>query len=944
VLGNGTILLASLGYLGVLFAIAWVGDRWAGTGRSLIANPYVYTLSIAVYCTAWTFYGSVGRAAETGVGFLPIYLGPTLSAMLGWFVLRKIVRISRIYRITSIADFIASRYGKSTALGGLVTIVAVIGILPYISLQLKAVSTSYTVLRHYPDLDRLAGGRVPAVWEDTALFVALLLAAFTIIFGTRNIDVTERHEGMVAAIAFESLFKLLAFLAVGGFVTYGLFDGAGALFTQALADPLLVNRMQMGSVPGGYTGWFALTLASMFAVMFLPRQFHVAVVENVDEDHVRKAAWLFPLYLFAINLFVLPLAFGGALLFPDGSVDPDTYVLTLPMAEGQLGLALFVFLGGLSAATGMVIVATIALSTMVSNDLVVPVLLRMRGRPFEGKLDPARLLIGIRRATIVLVLLLGYLYFRYIGESYALVTIGLVSFCAAAQFAPAVLLGLYWKGASRIGAIAGLSGGFLVWLYTLLIPGFARSGWLPVQFLEEGPFGLASLHPYRLFGLEGFDPISHSLFWSLLVNTALLVGLSLYRTLSLVERIQAERFVDVYGDGAARLDTPIWHGAATVEELQMLVGRFLGEDRVRIEFDAWSVARGRTLGPHDRADQSVVGFAEQLLAGAIGAASARVMIGALAGGDVPSLEDVMDILDETSQVRSYSRRLEQKSRELETATAELRAANTRLQELDRLKDEFVATVSHELRTPLTSIRAFSEILLNNRDMEVAQREEFLQIVVKESERLTRLINEVLDLAKIESGRMDWHVEELDLRELVDDALAAVSQLLREREIELERDLPSTPMIARVDRDRIVQLLINLLSNAAKFCNTASGRIVLRLDERTKDYRLEVEDNGSGIAPEHAERIFEKFQQIEDDSVGKPAGTGLGLAISRRIAEHHGGRLHIEHSEPGCTVFAFELPRPDQTRSGPVAAGGSPGNESSGERTRDSGNHIERYGE
>ena len=367
------IFVTSFGYLCLLFAIAYYGDKRADAGRSLIANPYIYALSIAVYCTSWTFYGSVGRAASSGVGFLPIYLGPTLMFTLGWFVLRKIIRISKLNHITSIADFVSSRYGKSHLLGGLVTVIAVVGILPYISLQLKAVSTSFNVILHYPEVIVQAGLAGSPLHADTALYVALLLAMFTILFGTRTIEATEHHQGMVAAIAFESVVKLLAFLAVGVFVTFGMFDGPGDLFGRAAALPELRRLMTLEGAGGN---WVALTALAMMAIICLPRQFQVAVVENTDESHLNKAMWLFPLYLLAINVFVLPIAFGGLLRFPGGGVDADTFVLALPMAEESPWLALFVFIGGLSAATAMVIVATIALSTMVSNDLVMPVLLR----------------------------------------------------------------------------------------------------------------------------------------------------------------------------------------------------------------------------------------------------------------------------------------------------------------------------------------------------------------------------------------------------------------------------------------------------------------------------------------------------------------------------------------------------------------------------------------
>ncbi|MGH8676555.1 MAG: histidine kinase, partial [Burkholderiales bacterium] len=397
------IVVTSFAYLGLLFAIAYYADQRADAGRSVIDSPYIYSLSLAVYATAWTFYGSVGRAAEDGVGFLPIYIGPTLMIALWWVVMRKILRISKRNRITSLADFIASRYGKSALLGGVVTVIAVIGILPYISLQLKAVSSSFTIVLQYPEIVMPATlGRVPLL-QDTALWVALILAAFTILFGTRHLDAAEHHEGMVAAIAFESLVKLVAFLAVGAWVSWGIYDGFGDIFARAAARPELAPMLSpLEGIAGGYSSWTWLTVLSMLAIMFLPRQFQVAVIENKNEQHLKKAIWLFPVYMLAINVFVLPIAFGGRLHFPAGTVDTDTFVLTLPMAEKQELLALVVFIGGLSAATGMVIVETIALSTMVCNDLLMPVLLRTPGLRLNERRDLTGLLLGIRRGAIVL--------------------------------------------------------------------------------------------------------------------------------------------------------------------------------------------------------------------------------------------------------------------------------------------------------------------------------------------------------------------------------------------------------------------------------------------------------------------------------------------------------------------------------------------------------------
>ncbi|MGA6925559.1 MAG: histidine kinase, partial [Desulfosarcina sp.] len=500
-LATETVIFVSLCYIGILFGVAYYGDKRAGIGRSIISNPYIYALSLAVYCTAWTFYGSVGRAASAGPAFLTIYLGPTLMVTLGWLVLKKIVRISKIHRITSIADFIGSRYGKSMTLGGVVTVIAVLGIIPYISLQLKAISSSFLLTQQYPSLKPLSYAGNIGLWNDTAFYVALFLAVFATLFGTRNLEATERHEGLVAAIAFESIVKLVAFLAVGIFVTFFLYNGFADLNRKALASPEVRLLMTLPKEAGVFSSWFAHIFLSMMAIVFLPRQFQVMVVENVNEAHLNKAIWLFPLYLVAINLFVLPVALAGKLSFGSSGLDADMFVLTLPMADKQAFLTLLVSIGGMSAATGMVIVETVALSTMICNDLVMPVLLHMPSLKLAQRRDLTSILLFIRRMGIILVLLMGYAYYHYAGEHYTLVSIGLTSFAAVAQFAPAMLIGIFWKGGTRTGALLGLVAGFSSWCYTLFLPSLAGAGLMPRDFLEHGPFGIAFLKPFELFGL-----------------------------------------------------------------------------------------------------------------------------------------------------------------------------------------------------------------------------------------------------------------------------------------------------------------------------------------------------------------------------------------------------------------------------------------------------------
>lgn len=904
-LESWVVLSVSLLYLCALFAIAYFGDKRAEQGRSLVANPYIYTLSIAVYCTSWTYYGSVGFAAVNGLGFLTIFLGPTLVFLAWPFLLGKLVRISKANRITSIADLMSSRYGKSTVLGGLVTVIAVIGIMPYISLQLKAVSTSFTMLLDFPDLTETGRLADVPIFSDTTLLVALVMALFAILFGTRHIDASEHHEGLVAAIAFESLVKLAAFLAVGLFVVYGLYDGFGDLFSKAMAYDN-IRRVMVVEGGGDYSRWITMTVLSMAAIVCLPRQFHVTVVENVSESHLRKAVWLFPLYLLLINIFVLPIAVAGLLKFPGPDIDADTFVLTLPLVAQREGIALLAYIGGLAAATGMVIVAAIALSTMMCNNLIMPILLRIDRLKLTSRGDLTGLLLTVRRGSILFILLLGYAYYRFIGESYALVTIGLVSFAAAAQFAPAILAGIFWKGATRLGALSGLTAGFLVWVYTLLLPSFARSGWLPLNFVLDGPWGIEWLKPYALFGMQDYGHLTHSLIWSMMANCGTLITVSLFTRQSALERVQAALFVDAFrlrSDDGSRFR----RGSATVADIQDLMVRFTGRKRAEKMLSAYAQSRGVNIGKLQEADADLVDFSERVLAGVIGSASASVMVSSVVKGAVVGLEDVMVILDETSQVIEYSHRLEQKSAELERTTAELRAANERLKELDRLKDEFLSTISHELRTPLTSIRSFSEILYDHPDVSRSQREEFLGIIIRESARLTRLINHILDLAKMEAGQFVWQMEDISPAMVIDEALAAVGGLFGEKNVLLDVDIePGLPPL-RVDKDRMIQVLVNLLANAVKFCDRGKGRVWLRACRDRDSLLLSVRDNGIGIPEAEQDTVFDKFRQVSAGRKGNPGGSGLGLAISRQIVEHFGGRIWVDGGEGQGACFYIRLP-------------------------------------
>jgi Na+/proline symporter len=513
---------------------------------------------------------------------------------LGYPLILKIVRLAKAQNITSIADFIAARYGKNQVVAAIVTVVAVIGAVPYIALQLKAVSASLITVLGKPQTEAV----LAPVFGDLALIVAITMAAFAVLFGTRHSDATEHQEGLMLAIATESLVKLVAFLVVGLFVLFFLFDGPLDLYHRAEARGDILPMFETFKP----ATWATMTLLSFVAIVLLPRQFHVMVVENNGEDELRRAVWLFPLYLILINLFVVPIAIAGLLMFPKGSVDSDMFVLSLPMFAGSGWLALLAFVGGLSAATAMVIVESVAVAIMVSNDLVVPLMLRRRGET-GTRADMHKLLLFARRFSIFCVLLLAYLYYHIAGEA-QLAQIGLLSFAAVAQFAPAFFGGLFWRQATARGAIAGLSCGVGVWAYTLLLPSFVAAGLLDRTILDAGLFGIVELRPQALFGLEA-TPLTHGVFWSLGLNIVAFIVVSLLTRATAIERLQANVFVE--SDSVPIVPSfRLWRSSVSVEELISTVARDLGEVRTRLSFESFWQQRRVSVEPRRGADMRLL--------------------------------------------------------------------------------------------------------------------------------------------------------------------------------------------------------------------------------------------------------------------------------------------------------------------------------------------------
>ncbi|MFD1695096.1 PAS domain-containing hybrid sensor histidine kinase/response regulator [Roseibium aestuarii] len=646
------VIFAAVAYILLLFAIASYGDRKSRrVGLSARGRPVIYALSLSVYCTSWTFYGSVGNSTRTGLEFLTIYLGPMLVFAFGYPLVRRVVRIAKAERITSIADFIGARYGKSQSVSAIATMIAVIGIVPYIALQLKAVSQSLTTMIGPVDAGALASLSLPYV--DIALITAIGMAVFSWLFGTRHIDATEHQEGLMLAIAAEAIVKLVAFLAIGIWVCYGLYDGPGDL-TRRITEAPEVRAVFQQPLDGG--NWLIMTLLSAFAVLLLPRQFHVTVTENNSEQELRRAAWLFPLYLVAINLFVVPIAAAGLLRFGQ-DVNPDTFVLALPMDAGQSWLALFAFVGGLSASTAMVIVATVALAIMICNDIAVPLILRRRSEDeiiAGGGQDMSRLLLNTRRMAIFAILLLAYAFYLTVGDSAALASIGLLSFAAIAQFAPAFVGALVWRRATARGAIAGMCVGFAFWLYTLLLPNFASSGVLSPTILDFGPFGISALRPQALLGLE-IDPFIHGNLWALGSNFLFFVVFSLTRKPDQAERLQSNLFVPAELASTPSLRTA--RSSVTAGDLLATIARYLGAERTQRSFTRYGRERGLAVDPDELADSSLLRFAEQLLASAVGAASSRLILSLMLKRNDPSTQEAAKLLDDASAAIQYNRDL-----------------------------------------------------------------------------------------------------------------------------------------------------------------------------------------------------------------------------------------------------------------------------------------------
>ncbi|WP_040249443.1 sensor histidine kinase [Psychroserpens mesophilus] len=894
-MNNYLLVFIIIIYLAVLFYIAFLAEKKKQS--KWVNNPYVYTLSLAVYCSAWTYYGSIGIAANSGIDFLPIYLGPVIAAPLWILVLRKIIRISKQHKISSIADFISLRYGNHKFLGALVTLICLFGTVPYISLQLKAVSETFEIMADETSYISTT------ILDDSTFYVALLLAVFATFFGTQNTDASEKHKGIIASVAFESILKLVFFLIIGIYITFYLFDGTSDIYNQISVLDNFKSLTTLDGVEDGFN-WFFMIALSFMAIFLLPRQFQVAVLENNREKHLKKAIWLFPLYLLLFNVFVIFIAWAGKLTFGDSS-NAEYYTLLLPLQNENTFLATLVFLGGFSAVISMVIVSTLALSTMVSNNLIIPYGFLdkfIKNQPERN----SKYIKNIRRVSIFTIIIVAYVFYVSFSKELSLYSIGLISFVIIAQLAPSFFIGLFWNRGSSKATIIGMISGFAIAIYTLVLPFVIKAYTGSDDFVQNGIHGITMLKPYALFGIDFLSPPAHAFFWSMTVNIMCYLLFSLMYKGHYRERNYAEMFVDSKNFTTLQDSALVWKGEAYVADIKSVLIRFLGEKRanraLKIFFTKYNMSPDTQM-----ADARLINFSEKLLTGSIGSASAKILIDNVVKEEQISLVEVLKILEESKENIVNNKILLEKSTELSQLSLKLKDANEELISKDKQKDEFLDTVAHELKTPITGIRAATELLMDeDDDMPKDIKIQFLKNILQDSDRLGRLINNILDFEKLETGRLNLDIQRYDLQKTIKKAMSSISQIAAKKDISIVNKNTHSFKLS-YDEDRILQVLTNLISNAIKFCEPKTGKIAVDYKLGNEHVEISVTDNGKGIPNEDHDYIFDKFYQSKHQNTVKPHGSGLGLAITKQIIEKHNGKIWAQKDVKNGAKLVFTLP-------------------------------------
>ena len=893
-MSNYVLIIIIMAYLALLFYIAFLAEKNAKS--KWVNNPYVYTLSLAVYCSAWTYYGSVGIAANSGIDFLPIYLGPIIAAPLWIIVMRKVIRISKQHKISSIADFISLRYGNNRFLGALITVICVLATVPYISLQLKAISETFGIMT------RKSNYVATTVFDDSTFYIAVLLAVFAAFYGTQKTDASEKHRGIVVSAAFESILKLVFFLVIGIYVTYYLFDGTGDIYNKISETKNFESLVKLNGLESGFN-WFFMMSLSFMAIFLLPRMFQVSVVENSREKHLKQAIWLFPLYLFLFNIFVIYIAWGGKLTFGN-SVNPEYFTLLLPLENNNTFLALLVFLGGFSAVISMVVVSTLALSTMVSNNLIIPYGFLDKFIKGQSEIN-ANYIKSIRRISIFLLIIVAYFFYINFSIELSLYAIGLISFVIIAQLAPSFFIGLFWNRGSSKAAITGIIIGSLITFYTLILPFTFEAFSDSREFTEHGLFNISYLKPYALFGIDFLSPAAHAFFWSLSVNTLSYLIISLVFKGNYRERNYAEMFVDSKNYTSLQDSALVWKGEAYVQDIKNVLIKFLGEERSQRALNLFFL---KYKLPNDSqiADARLINFSEKLLTGSIGSASAKILIAGVVKEEEISLLEVLKILEESKETIANNRVLQEKSTELTNLTKKLKEVNEELIVKDKQKDEFLDTVAHELKTPITGIRAATELLIDeSEDMPGEMKAQFLKNILQDSDRLSRLIHNILDFEKLSTGREQLILNRNSIKKTVVKAISSIQHIASKKEIRIVHN-HLVDFDLHYDEDRIIQVLTNLMSNAIKFCEPKKGIITISYKLINGYVEIYVKDNGKGISQEDHNFIFDKFYQSKYQNTIKPQGSGLGLAISKQIIEKHKGKIWVKNNKKNGATFGFKL--------------------------------------
>ena len=869
-------------YLGLLFFIAF----WAEKKKSnfWVNNPYIYALSLAVYCSAWTYYGSIGVAADQGLEYLAIYIGPVIIIPAWIYINSKIIRISRVNKISSIADFISLRYGNSRFLGALVAVVCILAVIPYIGLQIKAISESY----HLITITEISDN----IFFDSATYVVLIIALFSGYYGTRYVDASEKRLGIISAVAFESFLKLIFFIIFGFFMVYGIFNGFEDLYEKASKLPDFQQKNTFNGLEGGFN-WFLMCMLSMTAIFLLPRQFHTTIIENRTEKHLKTAIWLFPLYLLLINFFVFPIAWGGKVLFAGQNVNPEFFSILIPQKFGNTIMAAMVFFGGLSACISMIIISSISLSVMLSNNIIIPYGL-LNNFKTETENTNSKTIVNIRRISIFSLIILGFIFYKFLIIDSSLFSVGLISFVLIAQLAPSFFGAIFWRRGNFYGAITGIVVGVLICYFNLILPNYF-----------DTTYQNSTL--FNFFKIPYLSPVANVFFWSLIINSSLFIIISSTVIGHYRERNFAEIYVDIDDYIQNHENAYIWKGKANISDIRKILTRFLGEKKTKQALNIFNL-KYNISDENDSADSRFIKFSENLLSGRIGTASAKILIEGVTKEDKITLPEVLKILEESKENISMNKQLTEHSQQLRKLSEELQNANETLIIKDQQKDDFLDSVAHELRTPITAIRATSELLLDDEEMPLEIKKDFLGNIISESDRLAEIINDILYLDKLEAGTTPLNLQHKSITEIYHKALKPLQQLFDQKHLHHSEVNLLKNEYFYYDEMKMIQLFQNILGNALKFTNE-QGMVQTKFQEKDGNLKISMFNTGKNIPDEDLEFIFEKFYQSKNQNIRKPLGSGLGLAICKKIITAHGGTITAKNKEIGVT---FEIFLPNQT--------------------------------